>query len=76
MASGALLPLLVSVPELTDRCDRCGAAAKLTVTLRGGGDLSFCGHHANRYGGELVSRAAHATTEDGFTWRPYPQRTV
>lgn len=29
----------------TDRCDRCGAQAYVRVTLAGGGDLLFCGHH-------------------------------
>jgi hypothetical protein len=76
MAPGALLPLLVTVPELVEPCDRCGAPAKLAVTLRSGGELAFCGHHANRYGGPLVPRAAHVSAEDGFAWHPYPHRTA
>jgi hypothetical protein len=72
---GVLLPVLLVVPELTDRCDRCGAAARLTLTLRAGGTLAFCGHHANRYAEPLVRTAARVTTEDGFTWRGAPART-
>jgi hypothetical protein len=32
-----------------DRCDRCGARATSHVTLSGGGELYFCGHHIRRY---------------------------
>src|SRR4051794_14708306 len=66
---GVLLPLLRVVPELTDRCDRCAAAARLTVTLRTGGTLAFCGHHANRYADQLQPIAAEVETEEGFHWR-------
>ena len=31
-----------------DRCDRCGAQARVRVTLAGG-DLLFCGHHAKEH---------------------------
>jgi len=33
----------------SDRCDRCGARATARVTLTGGGELYFCGHHTRRY---------------------------
>jgi hypothetical protein len=38
-------------PELTatDRCDRCGAAAKVRAVLPSGGELLFCGHHARAH---------------------------
>ncbi|QGK69483.1 hypothetical protein GIY23_08065 [Allosaccharopolyspora coralli] len=38
-------------PELTaaDRCDRCGAAAKLRAVLKSGGELLFCGHHGREF---------------------------
>jgi hypothetical protein len=26
-------------------CDRCGAAAKVSVLLQSGSGLAFCGHH-------------------------------
>ncbi|HEY6744591.1 MAG TPA: hypothetical protein VI357_02620 [Mycobacteriales bacterium] len=32
-----------------DRCDRCGARATARITLSGGGELFFCGHHTRRY---------------------------
>ena len=37
-----------------ERCDRCNAAGKLRLTLAGGSELVFCGHHANRYAEDLV----------------------
>ncbi len=42
-------------PELTtaDRCDRCGAAARVRVILPSGGELLFCGHHSRQYQGKL-----------------------
>src|SRR3712207_1259185 len=34
-------------PQLTtsDRCGRCGAAARVRAVLPSGGELLFCGHH-------------------------------
>jgi hypothetical protein len=32
-----------------DRCDRCGAAAKVRALLPSGGEFLFCGHHARRH---------------------------
>ena len=47
-------------PELTkaDRCDRCGAAARVRATLPSGGQLLFCQHHANEHEAKLVELAA------------------
>jgi hypothetical protein len=47
-------------PELTkaDRCDRCGAAARVRATLPSGGELLFCQHHANEHEAKLVEVAA------------------
>ncbi|WP_199431754.1 DUF7455 domain-containing protein [Qaidamihabitans albus] len=47
-------------PELTaaDRCDRCGAAAKVRVVLRSGGELLFCGHHSREYETKLKEQEA------------------
>jgi hypothetical protein len=59
---------VATVPTLTDRCDRCGAAAKLDFQLVSGGQLSLCGHHANRLAGDIVRVARRITIEDGFTW--------
>ena len=38
-------------PELTraDRCDRCGAAARVRAKLPSGAELLFCQHHANEH---------------------------
>jgi len=65
---GVLLPSLV-VPEITDRCDRCAAAAKLVAALRAGGTLAFCGHHANRYADAITRVAVQLTVQAGFAWR-------
>ncbi len=33
----------------SDRCDRCGAAAKVRAVLPSGGELLFCHHHARQH---------------------------
>ncbi|WP_436526045.1 DUF7455 domain-containing protein [Actinoplanes sp. HUAS TT8] len=63
-----LSPEIDIVGELTERCDRCGAAAKLEVTLSSGGDLAFCGHHANRMHAEIARVASKIRLEEGFAW--------
>jgi hypothetical protein len=40
---------VAAVLTAADRCDRCGARATARVTLSGGGELFFCGHHTRRY---------------------------
>jgi hypothetical protein len=41
---------LTSTPlTAADRCDRCGAAAKVRAVLSSGGELLFCRHHANEH---------------------------
>jgi hypothetical protein len=62
-------PAVHVAPELREHCDRCGATAKLIVTLAQGGDLAFCGHHANRYADHIRTIAAGITVEADFTWR-------
>jgi len=47
-----------------ERCDRCGAAAKVRAVLPGGGDLVFCGHHAHHYAEELAKVAVSIVRED------------
>jgi hypothetical protein len=61
-------PEIVTVDELTERCDSCGAAAKAEVSLSSGGTLAFCGHHANKHGAGLAPLATTARVEKGFTW--------
>jgi hypothetical protein len=48
-----------------DRCDRCGAQAYLRVSLRAGGELLFCAHHAREHGDKLREIAAHVHDETG-----------
>lgn len=47
-------------PALTasDRCDRCGAAAKVRAVLPTGGELLFCGHHARQHETKLKELSA------------------
>ena len=60
-------PEIVTVDELTERCDSCGAAAKAEVFLTSGGSLAFCGHHANRHAA-VAALARRVTVEQGFEW--------
>ena len=63
-----LSPEITTVASLTERCDRCNAAARLTVTLTSGGELAFCGHHANRHHEDIARVAERIALEDGFEW--------
>lgn len=62
-------PEAAAPPAANERCDRCTAAGKLRVVLAGGGDLVFCGHHANKYAPELVKIAVEVVSAPDFTWR-------
>jgi hypothetical protein len=46
----------------SDRCDRCGAQARVRVVL-GAGDLLFCAHHAKAYGEKLRASAVEYVDE-------------
>ena len=50
----------ITSPELTraDRCDRCGAAARVRAKLPSGAELLFCQHHAKQHQARLVELAA------------------
>ncbi|HEY4004315.1 MAG TPA: hypothetical protein VGM60_03885 [Pseudonocardia sp.] len=39
--------------SVTERCDRCGARARVRAVLSSGGELLFCGHHARAHEGQL-----------------------
>ena len=54
-------------PELTraDRCDRCGAAARVRAKLPSGAELLFCQHHANEHQAKLVELAAVLEVKSG-----------
>lgn len=47
-----------------DRCDRCGAPARLRALLPSGGELLFCGHHARRHSARLAELAAELYSQD------------
>src|SRR3954447_12318590 len=64
-------PEAAAPPAAEERCDRCNAAAKLRLVLAGGGDLIFCGHHANKYAPELVKIAVQVVAAPDFTWRGF-----
>ena len=63
-----LSPEITTAEAVTERCDRCGAAAKLVVSLTSGGELAFCGHHANRHREDIVRVAERVVLEEGFDW--------
>ena len=69
MTPTAMSPLAVdTVAELTDRCDGCGAAAKLNFDLTAGGSLALCGHHANKLADGIAKSASRVTIAEGFLW--------
>jgi hypothetical protein len=62
-------PETVAIPGADERCDRCNAAGKLRVMIAGGGELVFCGHHANKYAERLVKIAVQVAVDPEFSWR-------
>ena len=58
-----------TIPAADERCDRCNAAGKLRIVLAGGGELVFCGHHANKYAEDLVKIAVEVAADPDFAWR-------
>jgi hypothetical protein len=64
-----LTPPEAVAPPADERCDRCNAAGKLRIVLAGGGDLVFCGHHANAFAPQLVKIAVDAVAAPDFHWR-------
>ena len=61
-------PEIAIAPTMTERCDSCGAAARMELTLSSGGTLAFCGHHGNKLAPGLVKVASKITLEEGFEW--------
>ncbi|SDY80552.1 hypothetical protein SAMN05444365_103538 [Micromonospora pattaloongensis] len=64
------------VASVPDSCDGCGAAARLSLQLTSGGELAFCGHHANRHAVRILGVARQVRVEDGFEWagaKPAPR---
>jgi hypothetical protein len=62
-------PEATAPPAAEERCDRCNAAGKLRVVLAGGGQLVFCGHHANEFAPELLKIAVDFAVAPDFAWR-------
>jgi hypothetical protein len=62
-------PEAVAPPAAEERCDRCNAAGMLRIVLAGGGELVFCGHHANKFADDLVKIAVEFAPAPDFTWR-------
>lgn len=50
--------------KVADRCDRCGAQAKVRATLANG-ELYFCGHHARNTGNKLVLQSVQVYDPEG-----------
>lgn len=74
MMPTALLPSPVAtVTSMPGRCDGCGAAARLGFQLSSGGELAFCGHHANRHAGVIRRLAKQITLEADFAWVGAPR---
>lgn len=51
---------------LVDRCDSCGAAAKVIATFLNG-ELMFCGHHARNLEKHLKTKAVNVYDPEGVT---------
>ncbi len=51
---------------LQDRCDSCGAAAKVIATFLNG-ELLFCGHHARNMNEALKVKAVNVYDPEGVT---------
>jgi len=49
---------------LQDRCDLCGAAAKIVATMLNG-ELLFCGHHGREHKDALVPKAIKVYDPEG-----------
>jgi hypothetical protein len=62
-------PEAAAPPAAEERCDRCSAAGKLRIVLAGGGELIFCGHHANKFAPDLVKIAVEVVAAPDFEWR-------
>ncbi len=64
-----LMPPETVAAAADERCDRCSAVGKLRVRLAEGGELVFCGHHANKYAEHLVKIAVEVAVSPEFAWR-------
>ncbi|MBB5801182.1 putative nucleic acid-binding Zn ribbon protein [Saccharothrix ecbatanensis] len=64
----ALDTITTGLNPVEDRCDRCGARARVRVVLHDG-ELTFCDHHERRHRAALERVAVriehHVDTRDG-----------
>ena len=51
--------------KVSDRCDKCGAQARVRATLITG-QLYFCGHHARQAGNSLVLKSVEVYDPEGM----------
>lgn len=49
---------------LQDRCDSCGAAAKLVATFLNG-ELMFCAHHARKMNKSIIDKSISIFDPEG-----------
>jgi hypothetical protein len=71
--TGTVTPPAPATLTNADRCDRCGAQARVRVVLASG-DLLFCAHHAKAYEPSLRVQALQwldetASVDTGATER-------
>ena len=60
--NATVTPAAPSTLTASDRCDRCGAQARVRVVLATG-DLIFCAHHAKAYDAKLRAEAIEYVDE-------------
>ena len=60
--NATVTPAAPSTLTAADRCDRCGAQARVRVVLATG-DLIFCAHHAKAYDAKLRAAAVEYVDE-------------
>ena len=60
--TGTATPPAPTTLSAADRCDRCGAQARVRVVLTTG-DLLFCAHHAHAYEDKLKAAAVDYVDE-------------
>lgn len=60
--TGTVTPPAPATLTSADRCDRCGAQARVRVVLASG-DLLFCAHHAKAYESKLRDTAVEWVDE-------------
>ena len=63
--TGTVTPLAPATLTPADRCDRCGAQARVRVVLASG-DLVFCAHHAKAYEAKLRDTAVEWLDESAL----------